>query len=51
MIVGAGFEKEIGGNALFVAGLRFDNAFTDMLKDSRVVARNNMLSIQMGVVF
>jgi hypothetical protein len=51
MIIGAGIEKELGGNAMFVAGLRFDNAFTDLFKDNRVVGRNNLLSMQMGVVF
>lgn len=51
LILGAGIESRISGKTRFVAGLRFDNGFTDMLWDKNVVARNNYLGIHLGVFF
>jgi hypothetical protein len=51
LILGAGIEAKISGKTRFVAGLRFDNAFTDMLWDKNTVARNNYLGVQLGIFF
>lgn len=51
MILGAGFEARISGKTSFVAGLRFDNAFTDLFWDKNVDGRNNYLGIQLGLFF
>jgi hypothetical protein len=34
-----------------VAGLKFDNGFSDVFADDRVNARNNFLSLQVGITF
>lgn len=51
LILGAGVEGKISGNTSFVAGLRFDNAFTDLFLDKVVKGRNNYLGIQLGIFF
>lgn len=51
MIIGAGIETKISGKTMFSAGLRFDNAFSDVFMDDAVDGRNNFLGIQLGVFF
>jgi len=51
MIIGAGVEYHLSGNMNMVAGLKFDNGFTDIFGDARVNARNNFLSLQVGLTF
>jgi opacity protein-like surface antigen len=51
MIIGAGIEYHLSGNMNLVAGLKFDNGFTDIFTDARVNARNNFLSLQVGLTF
>jgi len=51
MIMGAGVETRISGKTMFSAGLRFDNAFSDVFMDDAVDGRNNFLGIQLGVYF
>lgn len=51
MIIGAGVEYHLSGNMNMVAGLKFDNGFSDIFADSRVNARNNFLSLQIGLTF
>lgn len=51
LIIGAGIETKISGKTAFSAGLRFDNAFSDVFTDGRVDGRNNFLGIQLGVFF
>jgi len=51
MIIGAGIEYHLSGNMNLVAGLKFDNGFTDIFTDARVNARNNFLSLQVGLIF
>lgn len=51
LIVGAGVEYNLSGNMNLVAGLKFDNGFSDVFADERVNARNNFLSLQVGITF
>lgn len=51
MILGAGIEAKISGKTSLVAGLRFDNAFTDLFWDKKVTGRNNYLGLQLGLFF
>lgn len=51
LIIGAGIETKISGKTMFSAGLRFDNAFSDVFTDDAVDGRNNFLGIQLGVYF
>jgi len=51
MIIGAGVEYHLSGNMNLLAGLKFDNGFTDIFADARVNARNNFLSLQVGLTF
>jgi hypothetical protein len=51
LIMGAGIETKISGKTVFSAGLRFDNAFSDVFMDDAVDGRNNFLGIQLGVFF
>ncbi len=51
MLIGAGVEYHLSGNMNFVAGLKFDNGFSDIFADDRVNARNNFLSLQAGITF
>jgi opacity protein-like surface antigen len=51
MIIGAGVEYHLSGNMNMVAGLKFDNGFTDIFADARVNGRNNFLSLQVGLTF
>ena len=51
LIVGAGVEYNLSGNMNLVAGLKFDNGFSDVFADDRVNARNNFLSLQVGITF
>jgi opacity protein-like surface antigen len=51
MIIGAGVEYHLSGNMNLVAGLKFDNGFSDIFADARVNARNNFLSLQVGITF
>jgi opacity protein-like surface antigen len=51
LIVGAGVEYNLSSNMNLVAGLKFDNGFSDVFADDRVNARNNFLSLQVGITF
>ncbi|MBL7812517.1 MAG: outer membrane beta-barrel protein [Bacteroidetes bacterium] len=51
LVLGAGIEYNISGKTALVAGLRFDNAFTDLFWDKNVKGRNNYLGIQLGLFF
>lgn len=51
LVVGAGVEYHLSGNMNFVAGLKFDNGFSDIFEDERVNARNNFISLQAGITF
>ena len=51
MIMGAGIEAKISGRSSFVAGLRFDNGFTDLFWDKKADGRNNYLGLQLGILF
>ena len=51
LIIGAGIEYPISGNASFIAGLRFDNGFTDFLSDNAYSGRHNFISLTAGILF
>jgi hypothetical protein len=51
LILGLGIETKISGKTMLSAGLRFDNAFSDVFVDDAVDGRNNFLGIHMGVLF
>lgn len=51
LVLGAGMEFKISGKTYANAGLRWDNAFTDMFRDKTVKARNNYIGLQIGIFF
>ena len=51
MIIGAGGEYPVSANMKMVFGLKLDNGFTDIIKSDLVNARNNYLSLQLGLMF
>jgi opacity protein-like surface antigen len=51
LILGAGIEYPLSGNTKLVAGLRFDNGFTDFLSDDAYSARHNFISLSVGILF
>ena len=52
LIIGGGVEYGLAGNASLYAGLRFNNSFTELLiRDKAIDARNNYVSINVGVFF
>lgn len=57
MILGAGTEYSLGGNTSLVAGITFNNGFTNILKGEnqvsgrKQVARSNFLELTLGILF
>lgn len=58
LILGAGIEYSLGGSTALIFGLKFDNGFTDVLKDMNTFdpevynsAINNYLEFKMGIIF
>jgi hypothetical protein len=52
LIIGGGVEYKIAGSTSLVGGIRLSNSFTDMfVKDKNVSAKNNFISITVGVFF
>lgn len=51
MIIGAGAEYRLSGNTSLYGGLRFNNGFTDILRDNRATAVNNVLGLEIGIYF
>ena len=58
LIIGAGIEYSLGGNTSVVAGVNFNNGFTDILRgendivtDIKEKAISNYLEINLGILF
>jgi hypothetical protein len=51
IIFGAGLQYKFTGSSLLVAGLRYDNAFTNYSKDDRWNATLNYVALTVGVLF
>jgi len=51
MIIGAGIEYRLSGNTSLYTGLRFNNGFTDILRETRATAINNVLGLEIGMFF
>jgi hypothetical protein len=51
MILGAGIEYNLSGNASFYAGIRFNNGFTDILDDKKSKMNNNVMGLELGFFF
>lgn len=57
MIVGIGFEHSLGGTTALVAGVNFNNGFTNILKgkdwkeERNQQARANFLELSLGIIF
>ena len=51
MILGAGIEYNLSGNASFYAGIRFNNGFTDILDDKKSKMNNNVVGLELGFFF
>jgi len=50
LIIGGGGEFDISGNASIMAGLTFNNGFTNIVSDGRTV-KNHYLALNFGVFF
>lgn len=51
LIIGAGGEFALGGQASATAGLSFNNGFTDISSDKNTSVRNHYIGINFGVFF
>lgn len=51
LILGAGVEFKISGKTYATAGLRWDNAFTDVFSDKFTKGRNNYFGVNVGLYF
>lgn len=51
LILGAGLEYSLSGSTSLVAGLRWDNGFTDIFRDKDVSGINNYLGLSVGILF
>ena len=51
LILGAGIEYPMSGNAVLTAGVRFDNGFSDFLSDDAYAGRHNFISLSAGIMF
>lgn len=51
MILGAGIEINLSENTSFYSGLRFNNGFTDILREEKSRMSNNILGIEIGLFF
>jgi long-subunit fatty acid transport protein len=51
LIIGAGGEFDISGNTSVVAGLTYNNGFTDITSDKNTSARNHYVGLNLAVFF
>lgn len=51
LVFAAGVEYPVSGNLSLTGSLKFDNGFTDFLKDDLYKGRHNFLSLQVGLIF
>jgi opacity protein-like surface antigen len=51
LIMGAGLQYNMFGNSLLVVGLRYDNGFSNFMKDDRLKTTINYLALNIGVLF
>ena len=51
IIIGAGFEYGLAGNTSLYSGIRIDNNFVDMFRDKFTTAKNNFVSLNVGIFF
>lgn len=51
LIIGAGGEFDISGNTSIMAGLTYNNGFTDITSDKNTSVRNHYLSLNLAVFF
>lgn len=51
LLVGAGIQYNVFGNTLLVAGIRYENSFTDFAKEDAWKASMHMAGLHIGVLF
>lgn len=51
LIIGAGGEFDISGNTSIVAGLTYNNGFTDITSDKNTSVRNHYVGLNLAVFF
>jgi hypothetical protein len=51
LIMGLGIEYRISGNTALQVGARFNNGFSDMLKEKKYSMINNFIALEVGVFF
>ncbi|WP_316813590.1 porin family protein [Pedobacter heparinus] len=51
LIIGAGGEFDISGNASIVAGLTYNNGFTDITSDNNTSVRSHYVGLNLAVFF
>lgn len=50
-IIGLGIEYSLGGTTSILVGVNFNNGLTDVFKDKDMNAKNNYISVNMGILF
>ncbi|WP_421945099.1 porin family protein [Pedobacter sp.] len=51
LVIGGGGEFDISGNTSVLAGLTFNNGFTNIVKDGSRESRNHYLALNFGIFF
>ncbi len=49
--LGVGIEYSLGGTTAVLLGLNFNNGLTDIIKNKDIKAKNNYISLNVGVLF
>jgi hypothetical protein len=51
LIMGAGIQYNMFGNSLLIVGLRFDNGFSNFMKDDKLKTSIHYVALNIGVLF
>jgi hypothetical protein len=50
-VVGLGIEYSLGGSTSALLGVNFNNGLTDIFKDKNIKAKNNFITVNLGIIF
>jgi len=50
-LIGVGIEYSLGGSTSALLGINFNNGLTDIFSDKDIKAKNNFVTLNLGVVF
>ncbi len=50
-LIGIGLEYSLGGTTAALVGVNFNNGLTDIFKDKDLKAKNNFITVNLGILF